>query len=138
MERGKRILNIAGWTVIILLQALFGFFGGYIFSIVGYNTWLSTILSLWVGDTIGIFVIGAIVLAFRRSVQPKNYFMRFIACAFAALLPIGVLIILSYFAGYDSDLIQGGWGAMLTVLTVVTGILGFYIPNWIGSPQTDG
>lgn len=138
MERGKKILNIAGWTVIIITQALLGFFGGYIFSIVGYNTWLSTILSLWVGDTIGIFIIGAIVLAFRRSVQPKNYFMRFIACAFAALLPIGVLIILSYFAGYDSDLVQGGWGAMLTVLTVVTGILGFYIPNWIGSPQTDG
>jgi hypothetical protein len=137
METGRKILNVIGWVVTILLQALLGFFVGYIFSVVGYNTWLSTILSLWVGDTIGIFIIGAISLALRHSMQPKSYFMRFSACAFGALIPIGVLILLSITSGYDSDLIQGGWGAILTVLSVATGILGFYVPGWILAPETD-
>lgn len=138
MNNGGKILAVLGWIITIIFQALLGLFMGYIFSIVGYNTWLTTILSLWVGDAIGIFIVGATSLALRPSVQPKNYFMRFSASAFGALLPIAVLIVLSYITGYDSDLIQGGWGAMLTVLSIVTGILGFYIPSWIGSSQTDG
>lgn len=138
MDTGRKILYVTGWIVTIILQALLGFFMGYIFSIVGYNTWLSTILSLWVGDTIGIFIIGAISVAMRPSVQPKNYFMRFSACAFGALLPIAVLIVLSFSKGYDSDIIQGGWGAILTVLSVMTGILGFYIPSWVLTSKTDG
>jgi hypothetical protein len=138
MERGKKVLNIAGWAVVVILQALLGTFSGFILSGTGYNTWLSYLLSWWVGDTIGVFIIGAIALALRRSVQSKNYFMRFTACAFGALLPIGVLIMLSYISGFDSDLIQGSWGAMLTVLAVVTGILGFYVPGWIVPVQTDG
>jgi hypothetical protein len=135
MENSRKTLNIAIWTATIVLQALFGTFAGFILSGTGYNTWLSYLLSWWVGDTIGIFVVGAISLVMRRSIQPKSYFMRFVACAFGALLPIGVLIVLSYIAGFDSDLIQGSWGAILTLLAVVTGILGFYVPSWIGPPQ---
>ena len=130
MNTGMKILNVIGWILTIVLQVLVGFFGGFIFAVSGYNTWLSTILSLWVGGALGIFAVGAIALQLRRSVVHKNHFIRFSATALGALIPVAILIILSYNVDYDSDLIQNRWGAILAMLAVVTGILGFYAPGW--------
>lgn len=130
------ILNVIGWMLTIM-QPLIGFFGGFIFSVVGYNTWLSSILSLWVGDAVGIFSAGAIALLLRRSEAPKRFFMRFAATAFGSLIPIGVLIVLSMNLGYESDVIQGRWGAILALLAVVTGVIGFYVPSWVNIPESD-
>jgi hypothetical protein len=130
------ILNVIGWMLTIM-QPLIGFFGGFIFSVVGYNTWLSTILSLWVGDAIGIYAAGAIALLLRRSEDPKRFFMRFAATAFGSLIPIGILIVLSMKLGYESDVIQDRWGSILSLLAVVAGVIGFYVPGWINIPEAD-
>ena len=131
-----KILNVIGW-ILAIMQPMIGFFGGFIFAVVGYNTWLSYTLSLWVGDAVGIFAAGAIALLLRRSEAPKRFFMRFAATAFGSLIPIGVLIVLSMNLGYDSEVIQGRWGAILTVLAVVTGVIGFYTPSWFNIPEAD-
>lgn len=125
----RKILDTAGWIVTILLQVLLGLFLGFVFSVIGRSTWLLDFMSLWLGDTIGVFAVGAVALLIRRSMQPRIFLPRLGATALAAMLPILILILLVLSAGYESELIQGGLGALLTMLTPVSGVLGFYAPR---------
>jgi hypothetical protein len=138
MSVAWKILNIIGWIVTLLLQILLGLFLGFVFSVIGRSTWLLDFISLWLGDTIGVFAVGALALLLRRSTQPKIYLLRLGATALGALMPILILIVLVLTLGYESDVIQGRWGAILTMLAVVTGLAGFYIPSWLFRDNGDG
>ncbi len=138
MNVAQKILDIIGWIVTLLLQVLLGLFLGFVFSVIGRSTWLLDFISMWLGDTIGVFAIGALALLIRRSTHPRILLMRLGATALGALIPIGILILLVLSLGYESEAIQDRWGAILTMLAVVTALVGFYFPSWLFRGNSEG
>ncbi|MFH2039072.1 MAG: hypothetical protein ABIJ65_06520 [Chloroflexota bacterium] len=74
--------------------------------------------------------LGALAIAMRKSIQPKKYLARLIFAFAGMLVPIAVLIAVGTSQGYDSELINGGLGMLMTVLAVILAIVGFYLPGW--------
>ncbi len=46
------------------------------------------------------------------------------------LIPIAILVAVGLKEGFDSEVINGGLGLILTVLANLVGTIGFYIPGW--------
>jgi hypothetical protein len=148
MNTRKKIFKIAGWIFTILNQAVMGYLTIFLFSVMGstlltpdntsWRGWLINLLVVWLGFGIGVFSVGALSLNLGWSGSPKKYRARLIGTVIGGLIPILVLIGIRLAiapSGTDSqfqEVIANQWQPRLTTISLLTGLLGFYLPGWMG------
>lgn len=148
MSFRKKILRIVGWIFTILNQAVMGYLTIFLFSVMGstlltpdntsWGGWLINLLLVWLGFGIGVYSVGALSLNLGWSGSPKKYRARLIGTAIGGLIPILVLIGIRMVIapnGTESqfkDVIANQWQPRLTSSSLVTGLVGFFLPGWMG------
>ena len=135
MNTLKKIFSILGWIITIVLQIALGQIGGTLAIAIGQGKMQESMILLWVGITAGVFLIGALAILLRHAIHPKKYIFRLGLTCLGALIPITVLLIFGLNQGFDSEIISGGLGLILTLFASILGLIGFYIPGWIKSKQ---
>jgi len=148
MSVRKKILRIAGWIFTILNQAVMGYVTIFLFSVLGstlfspditsWGGWITILLFVWLGFVIGVYSVGALSLNLGWSGSPKKYRQRLFFTLMGGVIPILVLIGIRLAIapnGTESqykEVIANLWQPRLTSSSLVTGLLGFYLPGWIG------
>lgn len=128
MKIAKAALDGFVWVIAILFQALAGLVTGYIFFADGYGD----IVFMWLGITLGVFVIGVLVTIFRKAFQPKKYLLRLGLSGLCASLPLIVFYqtdLFFYNADYETPL-------EFPFAAVLMSILGFYIFRWLNNGRS--
>jgi len=127
----KKILNVLAWIITFALQIALGQITGTVALAIGRGKMPGSMILLWIGITIGVFLIGALAILLRRSIRPKKYLFRLGMTGLGALIPIAILIFIGLSQGFDSEIINGGLGLILTLFACILGMICFYIPGWI-------
>ncbi len=130
MNTLKKILNFFAWLITLLLQAALGMVAGTVGVGIGQGKMPDSLLITGLGIVIGVFLVGALAIAVRKSIQPKKYLPRLVYAFIGMLVPMAALVAVGTSQGYDSELIDGGLGLLMTVLAVLLAIIGFYLPGW--------
>jgi len=130
MNTLKKILNFFAWLLTLLLQAALGMVAGTFGVGMGQGRMPISLVYTGLGIFIAVFLLGALAIAMRKSIQPKKYLARLIFAFAGMLIPIAVLISVGTSQGYDSELINGSLGLLMTVLAILLAIVGFYLPGW--------
>jgi hypothetical protein len=123
MKIVKTTLNIAAWVIAIVFQIVMGFIVGYTFFAEGYGN----IIFMWIGMTIGIFLMGMLVTVFRRTISPKRYFLRLGLTALCVSVPLIVFYRSKQFI-YNADYETPPF---FPFLAIIVGIIGFYVIGWL-------
>lgn len=147
MSVRKKTLRIAGWVFTIANQAVMGYVTIFLFYALGstlfspdntsWGDWLSILLVVWLGFAIGVYSVGALSLNLGWSGSPKKYRQRLFCTLMGGAIPILVLIGIRLAIapnGMDSqfqEVITNQWQPRLTSSSLVTGLLGFYLPGWM-------
>ena len=133
MSAIKKILNVLAWIITIVFQIALGQIAGTIAIAIVQGKMPESMILLWVGITVGVFLIGALAILLRRTIRPKKYLFRLGLTGLGVLIPVAILIAVGLNQGFDSEIISGGLGLILTLLASILGMIGFYIPGWIKS-----
>ncbi len=131
MSTGKKILSVLGWIITVILQVAFGQIAGTIALAIGRGEMPESMIFLGIGIAVGIFLIGALAILLRRAIQPKKYLSRLGFTVLGVLIPLTILVAIGLSQGFDSEIINGGLGLLLTLLASVLGMIGFYVPGWV-------
>lgn len=140
----RKIASVIIWTITILAQVKFSFFAGMIVFPAGGGQIPISVLFMWLGTTLGIFLIGALPLSLMRSISPKQYLARLILTALVVLIPLAIISTFGYALNGDKEIIGSGLdffnftnvGTYIFLFSApVLGVLGFYIPNWISAEK---
>ncbi len=130
MNSIKKVLNVLVWIITILLQIAMGQIAGTIALAIGQGKMPESMFLLWIGIALGVFLIGALAILLRRAIQPKKYLSRLGFTSLGVLIPVAILLVIGLSQGFDSEIINGGLGLLLTLLASVLGMLGFFLPGW--------
>lgn len=125
MKTAKAALHGFLWIIIILFQIVVGFVTGYNFFAEGYGD----LVFMWLGITLGVFVIGLVSTVFCKTFQPKKYLVRLGLSGLCASLPLIIFYqtdLFFYNADYETPL-------EFPLLAVLMGILGFYVFHWLNN-----
>lgn len=133
MSAVKKIFNVLSWIITILFQVASGQIAGRIAITIGQGKVLESIIFLWIGIAVGVFLIGALAILLRRSIYPKKYLSRLGLTSLGVLIPIAILVAVGLSQGFYSEIFNNGLGLMLKRLAYIFGMIGFYIPGWIKS-----
>jgi hypothetical protein len=131
MNAVKKILDILAWIVTILLQVATGQVAGTLALAIGRGQMPASLFLLGLGIGVGVFLIGALAILARRAIRPKKFLSRLGLTLAGVLIPIAILAAVGSSQGFDSEILNGGLGLLLTLLACILGTLGFYIPGWI-------
>ena len=147
MSVRKKILRIAGWIFTILNQAVMGYVTIFLFSVLGstlfspditsWGGWITILLFVWLGFVIGVYSVGALSLNLGWSGSPKKYRQRLFFTLMGGAIPILVLIGIRLAIAPNGtenqykEVIANLWQPRLTSSSLVTGLLGFYLPGWM-------
>ncbi len=131
MSTGKKILSVLGWIITVILQAAFGQIAGTIALAMGGGKMPESMIFLGIGIAGGVFLIGALAILLRRAIQPKKYLSRLGFTVLGVLIPLAILVTIGLSQGFDSEIINGGLGLLLTLLASLLGMIGFYFPGWV-------
>ena len=131
MSTGKKILSVLGWIITVILQVAFGQIAGTIALAIGRGKMPESMIFLGIGIAVGVFLIGALAILLRRAIQPKKYLSRLGFTVLGVLIPLAILVAIGLSQGFDSEIINGGLGLLLTLLASILGMIGFYVPGWI-------
>jgi hypothetical protein len=130
MDSGKKILRVLAWLGVALLQLIMTQLVTFLLSVFvpGMENFPQTRPALFVvlvGITFsaGIILAGWLALKLRWLIAEPKYPARIIATLIGAYLPLIVALIL-----YPS--LEPG--NPFFFISMLTGILGFHIPGWIG------
>jgi hypothetical protein len=132
MSAGGKFLSGLGWLITIPLQVIIGYLAGVFALGIARGALPVGILYIWLGITLGIFLMGALVLLVRRAIRPKKYLARLGFTLLGAAIPLAILWALGTSQGFDSQAIQGGLGLLLPILAAILGLVGFYVTGWFG------
>ncbi len=117
----KIILNILTWIISVTFQIVTGFVVGYIFFAEGYGN----ILFLWIGITLGVFLVGILGTILRKTISPKRYFLRLGLTALGVSLPFVVFYRTDlFFYNADYEIFP-----LVPFLAIAIGIMGFYVSD---------
>ncbi|MFH2039078.1 MAG: hypothetical protein ABIJ65_06550 [Chloroflexota bacterium] len=130
MNTLKKILNFFAWLLTLLLQAALGMVAATFSVAVGQGRMPISLVYTGLGILLGVYLLGALAIAMRKSIQPKKYLPRLVFAFVGMLGPILVLYLVGNSQGYDSEIISGGLGLLMTGLAVLLAIVGFHLPGW--------
>src|SRR5215208_1117758 len=71
-----RILSWFAWLITIALQVIVGYIVGVLAFLIGNGEMPISIILMWLGMTLSIFLIGTIAISLRKTFVPKKYFAR--------------------------------------------------------------
>lgn len=131
MNAVKKILSVLGWILTIMFQIAFGQIAGTFALAIGQGKMPESMIFLGIGIAAGVYLIGALAILLRRAIRPKKYLARLGLTCVGVLIPIAILVAVGLSQGFDSEIINGGLGLLLTLLASILGMLGFYIPGWV-------
>jgi hypothetical protein len=140
----KFILRLFGWLLTIILQIAAAFLIVFLFTIIfaGVDTtsrlgWLESLFVIWLGDVIGINLVG--MAAMRLVWKEYRVLMapRLIGTMVGALIPFLILMLIGYRVPVGDagtpfyDLVTNYWQPILTQAALFTAIVGYYFPNFL-------
>jgi len=142
MESRPKLLTIIGWALTIILQGTLALVMVFVISlffpgldITTRGGWISSLIAIWLGFTLGIFAGGWFQVR-RRESTTRLYSTRLGWTALAVLLPLAILVGIGL--RYDPsdgsafrDFILNNWEPRLSQLSLWLGIIGYYLPDWI-------
>ncbi len=131
MSAFMKFLSVLGWIITIVLQIAFGQIAGTFALAIGRGEMPESMIFLGIGIAVGVYLIGALAILLRRAIRPKKYLARLGLTCVGVFIPIAILVAVGLSQGFDSEIINGGLGLLLTLLASVLGMLGFYIPGWV-------
>lgn len=131
MNSVRKILNVLVWIITVVLQVALGQVAGTIALAIGQGKMPESMFLLWIGIAVGVFLIGALAILLRRAIQPKKYLSRLGFTSLGVLIPVAILSVIGLSLGFNSEIINGGLGLLLTLLASVLGMIGFFLPGWI-------
>lgn len=129
----KKLLSVLGWIVTILLQGVIGYLAGVVGLGIGRGAMPVSIIFMWLAITLGLFLVGALALLLRRAMRPKRYLARLGVAALGVMIPLAIMVAVGLSQGFDSEALSGGLGLLLPLLATILGLVGFYVPGWVGS-----
>ncbi len=131
MNAVKKILSVLGWIIAIMFQIAFGQIAGTFALAIGRGKMPESMIFLGMGIAVGVYLIGALAILLRRAIRPKKYLFRLGLTCVGVLIPIAILVAVGLSQGFDSEILNGGLGLLLTLLACILGVVGFYLPGWI-------
>ncbi|MEW6093532.1 MAG: hypothetical protein AB1531_06155 [Chloroflexota bacterium] len=131
MSAVKKIFSVLGWIITIVLQIAFGQVAGTFALAIGQGRMPESMIFLGMGIAVGVYIIGALAILLRRAIRPKKYLARLGFTCVGVLIPIAILVAVGLSQGFDSEILNGGLGLLLTLLACILGVVGFYLPGWV-------
>src|SRR5690349_14064551 len=118
MKGIRELLDFVAWILAVLLQIIGGLVGGYLMFAEGYGS----LIYMWFGMTLSIFLVGALAILFRPAITPKSYALRLGLVAAGTSLPLVIFYfspLFIYNADYETP-------PEFPILATVAGVICFY------------
>ena len=147
MNFRNHFINLARWLVTVSLQVLAAYLVVFVISIlwglIKVNAitqvgWIFIIALVWLGFSLGIGTVGWLRL--RKSQSSVSLIQRLVASALAGLMPVAILLVMGLQLDFSDQLqfeaiITKHYQPRLLDVSLLLGILGFYLPGWLRTYQ---
>ena len=147
MNVRHHLFNLARWLVTVSLQVMAAYLVVFVISILwGLSKvnaitqvgWIFIIALVWLGFSLGIGMVGWLRL--RKSQSPVSLIQRLVASALAGLMPVAILLVMGLQLDFSDQLqfeaiITKHYQPRLLDVSLLLGILGFYLPGWLRTYQ---
>jgi hypothetical protein len=125
----KKVLDWLAWIITISLQVITGLIVGEAAFNLGFGKMPISIIQMWLGMTLSIFLIGALAISLRKTIVPKKYLARASFVALGVILPLAILAAIGVALNADNEIINSEPDSVLPILAPIFGMIGFYIPS---------
>ena len=147
MNVRHHLFNLARWLVTVSLQVMAAYLVVFVISIlwglIKVNAitqvgWIFIIALVWLGFSLGIGTVGWLRL--RKSQSSVSLIQRLVASALAGLMPVAILLVMGLQLDFSDQLqfeaiITKHYQPRLLDVSLLLGILGFYLPGWLRTYQ---
>ena len=129
MKSNINPFKVSSLIWLLFFQIVIGLLGFVISGKLSQYSWLTNLLLLWLGITLGMYL-GGVPFFFQKSFNPKKSLFRFATTALGAFIPVLLLVLSGLGLGIQSSIYEVA-APILAFSALALGLLGFFLPGWI-------
>ena len=133
----KKLLNFFAWLITSLFQVIVGMVLATLAVGLTQGQMPISLIIAALGLLVGVYAAGAVIIALRKSIQSKRYFLRLVLSFVGVFIPYAYMIYSGSIIGYDNPRFSEGLGLLMTILAALLGVIGFSLPGWFGRKKKD-